>query len=78
MVEIVVVRGDIGRMNTVFKFYLQAWALLSVSAAAALVWLLPELRRWLPGWRNLFQGGTALLLVGAALYTIYRHDRQDA
>ena len=23
-----------------------------------------------PGWRNLFQGGTALLLVGAALYTI--------
>jgi YYY domain-containing protein len=70
VVEIVVVRGDIGRMNTVFKFSLQAWALLSVSAGAALVWLLPELRSWLPGWRNFFQGGTVLLLAGAALYTV--------
>jgi YYY domain-containing protein len=70
LVELYAVRGDIGRMNTIFKFYLQAWALLSVSAGAALAWLLPELRKWLPGWRNFFQAGTALLLAGAALYTI--------
>jgi len=70
VVEIFVVRGDIGRMNTIFKFYLQGWALLSVSAAAAFVWLLPELHDWLPGWRGLFEAGTALLLVGAALYTV--------
>jgi YYY domain-containing protein len=69
-VEIVVVRGDIGRMNTVFKFYLQGWALFSVSAGAAFVWLLPEFRKWLPGWRGFFQGGMALLLAGAALYTV--------
>jgi YYY domain-containing protein len=69
-VEIVVVRGDIGRMNTVFKFYLQGWALLSVSAGAAFVWLLPEFRKWLPGWRGLFQGGMAVLLAGAGLYTV--------
>jgi YYY domain-containing protein len=70
MVEIIVVRGDIGRMNTVFKFYLQGWALFSVSAAAALVWLLPEMAKWLPSWRNFFQAGLAVLFAGAALYTI--------
>ncbi len=69
VVEILVVRGDIGRMNTVFKFYLQGWALLSVSAAAALAWLLPALRAWNPGWRNVFQAGAGILLAGAALFT---------
>ena len=71
VVEVMVVRGDIGRMNTVFKFYLQVWALFAVSAAAALGWLLVPVRRWLPGWRASWQIAFGFLVFSAALFTLY-------
>jgi YYY domain-containing protein len=46
-VEVIVIEGDIGRMNTVFKFYLQAWLMWGVTAAAALAWLVPWIRQGL-------------------------------
>jgi uncharacterized membrane protein len=70
VVEFLVVRGDIGRMNTIFKFYLQGWLLMSVSAAAALAWLLPAFAQWTTGWRNTFQGGLSFLLIGVFMFTI--------
>ena len=70
MVELIAVTGDIGRFNTVFKFGVQSWVLLGISAAAALCWLLVELGKWLPGWRTLWQGVAILLVAGAALVLV--------
>ena len=66
-VEVIVLQGDIGRMNTVFKFYLQVWLLWGVAAAAALAWVIPRVRQWSYG-RILWFGALGVLLFSAALY----------
>ncbi len=70
MVELIVVTGDIGRFNTVFKFGIQCWILLGISAAAGFNWLLPEIRKWLTGWRLAWQAASVLLAIGAALVLV--------
>lgn len=70
-VEMFVLLGDIGRMNTVFKFYFQAWTLFGLSAAAALVWLIPAVTtRWRTAISAGWQVFAALLIFGALLYPI--------
>ena len=50
--DIVRVEGDIDRMNSVFKFYLQVWVLLGVASAYLLWRLLHEAREGGLGWRR--------------------------
>jgi YYY domain-containing protein len=69
VVEFIVLSGDIGRMNTVFKFYLQVWVLFAISAAAALGWILTEFDEWGTVGRVLFQVGGGILLACAVLFT---------
>lgn len=70
-VELFALAGDIGRMNTVFKFYYQGWTMLGLSAAAALVWLTPAVTtRWKPGVSNVWQIIFALLVFGGLLYPV--------
>jgi YYY domain-containing protein len=70
MVEIVVLVGDIGRMNTVFKIYLQVWTFFSISAAVGLGWLFETLPGWSPGLRRTWQTILIILVAGAALYPL--------
>lgn len=71
-VENYTLRGDIGRMNTVFKFYLQIWALYALASAIALVLIVGAFRRWAPIHWQLPWAIVFVVLLGATLvYPVY-------
>ncbi len=67
------VQGDIERMNSVFKFYLQIWILLAL-ASAYLLWHLVCKYRSLPltgdKWTRLWVGALIMLVIGSAIYPL--------
>ncbi len=72
MVDIVTIKGDIARMNTVFKFYLQAWVLMGI-ASAYLLWRMDFgraifRRSGIP--RAAWLGALAILVIASSMYTV--------
>ena len=67
------VEGDIDRMNSVFKFYLQVWVMLGLASAYLLWRLVYDQRRSAvrrSPWRRAWVGALVALLVGASLYPV--------
>jgi YYY domain-containing protein len=71
LVELINLKGDLGRANTVFKFYIEVWLFFSVTAGAALAWLWPTIRQsWSQRWRSSWLAGLGLLTLTAGIYTV--------
>lgn len=76
-VDVVTVTNDIGRQNTIFKFYIQAWWLLAIASTYA-IWRIWDLgafvtKQWTAvkvAWLGIF----ALLGVGVFIYPVMATD----
>ena len=73
-VEIFTVKDDIGRMNTVFKFYLQAWILFSLASSYFLWKIFSKIGFNFRNYHFLFKSWAICLLImifSVSIYTFY-------
>jgi YYY domain-containing protein len=68
LTEVLVAKGDIGRMNSVFKFGMQVWVFGAISSAVMLVWVWQFLRKYLATVQLSWQVVTAVLVAATFVY----------
>ena len=69
-VEVVVLKGDVGRSNMVFRFYNQAWFLFALAISVAFVEILPRLRQWPRLIKYAWSFTLGVLVLSAASYPL--------
>jgi uncharacterized membrane protein len=69
-VEYIVLDGDIGRQNTVFKFYMQVWLMFSVIGGVAVALLWRSSGQWRTGPRTAWTAVLVVLVTIASLFPI--------
>ena len=76
-VDVVTVKNDIGRQNTIFKFYIQAWWLLAIAASFAF-WRLWDVGAFvtekLSGLRTVWFSVCGVLVVGVFIFPVMATD----
>jgi len=71
VVEFVYLRDTFGvRMNTIFKFYYQAWVMLACASAYGIWWMLRDVDRLGTAIQSAFLVGTALLVAAGMVYPV--------
>lgn len=69
-VEYVVLEGDIGRQNTVFKFYMQVWLMFSIVGGVGFAVLLRSAAEWRTWLRMVYLLPLGLLIATAAMFPL--------
>ena len=76
-VDLITVKNDIGRQNTIFKFYIQAWWLLAIAATFA-VWRLWDVgafvTKQMSGLKFVWLSTFGVLAVGVMIYPVMATD----
>ncbi|MFN5341227.1 MAG: DUF2298 domain-containing protein [Roseiflexaceae bacterium] len=70
LTEVFVAKGDIGRMNSVFKFGMQVWVFGAISSGVIIAWVWQYLRRIFPAQQRIWQAITVLLVLASFAYPV--------
>lgn len=68
LTEVLVAKGDIGRMNSVFKFGMQVWVFGAISSGVMLAWSWQHIRAILPRTQRIWQAVTVVAVLAAFAY----------